>query len=391
MTDDLNNLVDSIEDQVIAWRRHLHQNPEVSYHEEKTSQFIYDTLQSFGNLEVTRPTKTSVMARLVGKEIGKVVAIRADIDALPIQEENTFEYISQNPGVMHACGHDAHAAMVLGVAKIFSGLQPQLKGEIRFIFQHAEEKFPPGGAEELVAAGVMDGVDVIIGGHIWAPLEMGKVGLAFGSMMAAPDTFYITIKGKGGHGAMPHQTIDAITIGAEVVVSLQHIVSRNIDPLDNVVISVGRFVGGTQENIIPGTVQIDGTFRTLDPKLRKEVPLLLERVVKGVTSAHGADYELKLLLGYRPVINDDNVVRVLEETVREVLGEEAVEFIRPTMSAEDFSAYMQKAPGAFFFLGGGNQEKGYVYPQHHPRFIIDEDALLNGMKIFLHATIKLLA
>ena len=391
MTDDLNYLVNSIEDQVIAWRRHLHQNPEVSYHEEKTSQFIYDTLQSFGNLEVTRPTKTSVMARLVGKEIGKVVAIRADIDALPIQEENTFEYISQNPGVMHACGHDAHAAMVLGVAKIFSGLQPQLKGEIRFIFQHAEEKFPPGGAEELVAAGVMDGVDVIIGGHIWAPLEMGKVGLAFGSMMAAPDTFYITIKGKGGHGAMPHQTIDAITIGAEVVVSLQHIVSRNIDPLDNVVISVGRFVGGTQENIIPGTVQIDGTFRTLDPKLRKEVPLLLERVVKGVTSAHGADYELKLLLGYRPVINDDNVVRVLEETVREVLGEEAVEFIRPTMSAEDFSAYMQKAPGAFFFLGGGNQEKGYVYPQHHPRFIIDEDALLNGMKIFLHATIKLLA
>jgi amidohydrolase len=391
MTDDLNYLVNSIEDQVIAWRRHLHQNPEVSYHEEKTSQFIYDTLQSFGNLEVTRPTKTSVMARLVGKEIGKVVAIRADIDALPIQEENTFEYISQNPGVMHACGHDAHAAMVLGVAKIFSGLQPQLKGEIRFIFQHAEEKFPPGGAEELVAAGVMDGVDVIIGGHIWAPLEMGKVGLAFGSMMATPDTFYITIKGKGGHGAMPHQTIDAITIGAEVVVSLQHIVSRNIDPLDNVVISVGRFVGGTQENIIPGTVQIDGTFRTLDPKLRKEVPLLLERVVKGVTSAHGADYELKLLLGYRPVINDDNVVRVLEETVREVLGEEAVEFIRPTMSAEDFSAYMQKAPGAFFFLGGGNQEKGYVYPQHHPRFIIDEDALLNGMKIFLHATIKLLA
>jgi amidohydrolase len=391
MTDDLNYLVNSIEDQVIAWRRHLHQNPEVSYHEEKTSQFIYDTLQSFGNLEVTRPTKTSVMARLVGKEIGKVVAIRADIDALPIHEENTFEYISQNPGVMHACGHDAHAAMVLGVAKIFSGLQPQLKGEIRFIFQHAEEKFPPGGAEELVAAGVMDGVDVIIGGHIWAPLEMGKVGLAFGSMMAAPDTFYITIKGKGGHGAMPHQTIDAITIGAEVVVSLQHIVSRNIDPLDNVVISVGRFVGGTQENIIPGTVQIDGTFRTLDPKLRKEVPLLLERVVKGVTSAHGADYELKLLLGYRPVINDDNVVRVLEETVREVLGEEAVEFIRPTMSAEDFSAYMQKAPGAFFFLGGGNQEKGYVYPQHHPRFIIDEDALLNGMKIFLHATIKLLA
>ncbi|MHB1653148.1 MAG: M20 metallopeptidase family protein [Desulfitobacteriaceae bacterium] len=391
MIDNLNNLVDSIENQVIVWRRHLHQNPEVSYHEEKTSQFIYDTLQSFGNLEVTRPTKTSVMARLVGKKPGKVVAIRADIDALPIQEDNTFEYASQNPGVMHACGHDTHTAMVLGVAKIFSSLQSELKGEIRFLFQHAEEKFPPGGAEELVAAGVMEGVDAIIGGHIWAPMEIGKVGLAYGPMMASPDSFYITIKGKGGHGAMPHQTIDAITIGAEVVVSLQHIVSRNIDPLDNVVISVGRFVGGTQDNIIPSTVQIDGTLRTLDPKLRKEVPLLLERVVKGITSAHGADYEFKLILGYRQVINDEHVVRVLEETVREVLGDEAVEFVRPTMGGEDFSAYMQKAPGAFFFLGGGNPEKGYVYPHHHPRFIIDEDALQNGMKIFLHAAIKLLA
>jgi len=340
---------------------------------------------------VTRPTKTSVMARLVGKELGKVVAIRADIDALPIQEENTFEYASQNPGVMHACGHDAHTAMVLGVAKIFEGLQSELKGEIRFIFQHAEEKFPPGGAEELVAAGVMIGVDTIIGGHVWAPMEIGKVGLAYGSMMASPDSFYITIMGKGGHGAMPHQTIDAITIGAELVVSLQHIVSRNIDPLDNVVISVGRFIGGTQENIIPNTVQIDGTFRTLDPKLRKEVPLLIERVVKGVTSAHGADYELKIMLGYRPVINDDHVVRVLEETVREVLGNEAIEFVRPTMGAEDFSAYLQRAPGAFFFLGGGNKEKGYVYPHHHPRFNIDEDALVYGMKIFIKATIKLLA
>ena len=281
--------------------------------------------------------------------------------------------------------------MLLGVAKIFSGLQPKLKGEMRFIFQHAEEKFPPGGAEELVAAGVMEGVDAIIGGHIWAPLEVGKVGIAYGSMMAAPNSFYITIKGKGGHGALPHQTIDAITIGAEVVVSLQHIVARNIDPLDNVVISVGRFVGGTQDNIIPSTVQIDGTFRTLDPKLRKEVAILLERVVKGVTSAHGADYELKVMLGYRPVINDDHVVKVLEETVREVLGDEAVEFIRPTMGAEDFSAYMQKAPGAFFLLGGGNQEKGYVYPHHHPRFIIDEDALMKGIKVFLHAAIKLLA
>lgn len=384
-------LVASITDQVISWRRHLHQNPELSYHEGETSQFIYNTLLTFGNLEVTQPTKTSVMARLIGKKPGKVIAIRADMDALPVQEETTVDYASQNPGVMHACGHDAHTAMLLGVAKVFCGMQEDLRGELRFIFQHAEELFPPGGAEELVEAGVMDGVDTIIGGHVWTPLEIGKIGLTYGPMMASPDSFYLTIKGKGGHGAMPHQTIDAILIGAEVVVNLQHIVARNIDPLDQVVVSVCRFVGGTTNNIIPNKVQIDGTIRTLNPKLRDEVPLLLERIVKGVTSAHGADYDLKVTKGYRQVLNDECVVRVLEETVREVMGNEAIEFVRPSMGAEDFSAYLQKATGAFFFIGGGNKEKGYIYPHHHPCFMIDENALQNGMKIFIQAAIKLLA
>lgn len=386
----LNDLADSMMEQVITWRRYLHQNPELSYHEEKTAQFLYDALLSFGNLEVSRPTKTSVMARLFGKKPGKVVAIRADIDALPIQEENTFAFASQNPGVMHACGHDTHAAMLLGTAKILSGLREQIAGEVRFIFQHAEELFPPGGAEELVEAGVMDGVDVIIGGHIWAPLESGKVGLVYGPMMASPDTFDIMIKGKGGHGAMPHQTVDVIVIGAEVVVNLQHIVARNIDPVDSVVISVGQFVGGVKENVIPGIAKIEGTIRTLDPKVREEVPRLMERVVKGITEAHGADYEFAVIKGYRPVINDERVVRVLEKTVRTVMGELAVEFIRPNMGGEDFSAYLQKAPGAFFLLGGGNKAKGYVYPHHHARFTIDEDALANGIKIFLNATFTLL-
>lgn len=388
---DLNTLVDSIKDEVIFWRRHLHQNPELAYHEVETSQFIYDLLLSFGHFEVSRPTMTSVMARLIGKEPGKVIAIRADIDALPIQEETMVDYASRNTGVMHACGHDTHTAMVLGVAKIFSSMYSGLRGEVRFIFQHAEEKFPPGGAEELVQTGVMEGVDAIIGGHVWATLESGKVGLAYGPMMASPDSFYLTIKGKGGHGAMPHQTVDPITIGAEVVVNLQHIVSRNIDPLDHVVISVGRFVGGTQNNIVPNTVQIDGTIRTLDPKLRQEVRLLIERVVKGITSAHGADYDLSYILGYRQVINNDGIVKILEESVCEVLGIECIEYVRPTMGGEDFSAYLQKAPGAFFFLGVGNKQKGDVYPHHHPCFTIDEDAMQNGIKIFLKSTAKLLA
>lgn len=387
----LNFLVDSIKDQVILWRRHLHQNPEISYHEEETSQFIYKTLLAFGNLEVTRPTKTGVVARLIGKSPGKVIAIRADMDALPIQEETLLDFASQKPGVMHACGHDAHVAMLLGLAKIFSGMQKDIRGELRFIFQHGEELFPPGGANELVQAGVMEGVDAIIAGHVWASLEVGKIGLAYGPIMASPDSFYLTIKGKGGHGAMPHQTIDAILIGAEVVVNLQHIVSRNIDPTEPAVISVGRFVGGTTNNIMPNSVQIDGTIRTLNPKLRQEIPLLLERIVKGVTYAHGAEYELKVIPGHKPVINDQRVVQVLKETVSEIMGESAIEFVRPSMGGEDFSAYLQKAAGAFFFIGGGNKEKGYIYPHHHPCFTIDEEALQYGMKILIQTAKRLLA
>lgn len=385
----LNDLVQTVKDEVIAWRRHFHQNPELSFHEQKTAQFIYETLESFGNLELSRPTQNSVMARLIGSQPGKVLAIRADIDALPIQEENDFEFASKNPGVMHACGHDGHTAMLLGTAKILSGMKDQIKGEIRFIFQHAEELFP-GGAEELVQAGVMDGVDFVIGTHLWSPLEYGKVGVVYGPMMAAPDTFYITIKGKGGHAALPHQTIDSIAVGAQVVTNLQHIVSRNTDPLDNLVISVSQFVGGTTHNVIPGTVEICGTVRTFDQKLRESVPGLMERVVKGITEAHGASYEFKYDFGYRPVVNDEAVTRVIEETVLEIFGEEALDMMRPNMGGEDFSAYQQKAPGTFFYVGAGNKEKGIVYPHHHPRFTIDEDALEIGVKMFVHAAFKLL-
>jgi amidohydrolase len=386
----LNQLAQETKEQVIAWRRHLHQNPELSFQEEKTSQFIYDTLQSFGNLEISRPTKTSVVARLIGPEPGKTLAIRADMDALPIQEENTFEFASQNPGVMHACGHDGHTAMLLGTAKILSGLKEHIKGEVRFLFQHAEELFP-GGAEEMVQAGVMDGVDLVIGTHLWSPIEKGKVGVVYGSMMASPDTFWITVNGKGGHAALPHQTIDSIAVAAQVVTNLQHIVSRNTDPLDSLVISVTQFLGGTTHNVIPGSVKIWGTVRSFDPALRESIPAKMERVVKGITEAHEATYDFKYEFGYRPVINDNEVTAVIEETVREVFGEEALDLMRPNMGGEDFSAFMEKAPGAYFYVGAGNEEQGINYPHHHERFTIDEDALEIGVKTFLHATFKFLA
>ncbi|RDE36414.1 amidohydrolase [Parageobacillus thermoglucosidasius] len=388
--EEIKRLVDEVKEEVIAWRRHLHANPELSFQEEKTAQFVYETLQSFGNLEISRPTKTSVMARLIGPQPGRVVAIRADMDALPIQEENTFAFASKNPGVMHACGHDGHTAMLLGAAKILSQLRDQIKGEIRFLFQHAEE-LHPGGAEEMVQAGVMDGVDVVIGTHLWSPLERGKIGIVYGPMMAAPDRFFIRIHGKGGHAALPHQTIDAIAVGAQVVTNLQYIVSRNVDPLEPLVVSVTQFVAGTTHNVIPGSVEIQGTVRSFDETLRKSVPKLMERIIKGITEAHGATYEFEFEYGYRPVINNNEVTRVIEETVREVFGEEAVDHIKPNMGGEDFSAFQQKAPGSFFYVGAGNKEKGIVYPHHHPRFTIDEDALEIGVRLFVHAAFKLLA
>lgn len=390
ITSTFDTLVDDVKDEVVWWRRHLHRNPELSFHEEETAQFVYETLRSFGDdLELSRPTKTSVVARLIGAKPGRTLAIRADMDALPIEEENDFEFASKNPGVMHACGHDGHTAMLLGTAKLLSGMKENINGEVRFLFQHAEELYP-GGAQQMVDAGVMDDVDLVIGTHLWAPMEFGKIGVAYGPMMGSPDTFWITIVGKGGHGAMPHQAVDSIAVGSQVVTNLQHIVSRSIDPLDNVVVSVTKFTGGTTHNVIPGCVEMLGTVRTFDAEVRKKVPELMERIVKGITEAHGATYEFEYQFGYRPVVNDEEVTRAIEETVREVFGEETLELVRPNLGGEDFSALQQKAPGTFFWVGAGNEEKGITFPHHHPQFTIDEDALPIGVKMFLNATFKLL-
>jgi amidohydrolase len=385
----LDALMEGVREEVVWWRRHLHRNPELSFHEKETSQFVYETLRTFGNLELSRPTPTSVVARLVGAKPGRTLAIRADMDALPIEEETDFEFVSRNPGTMHACGHDGHTAMLLGTVKILSSMKDEIAGEVRFLFQHAEELFP-GGAQELVDSGVMDGVDTVIGAHLWASLPVGKLGVAYGPMMGSPDTFWITIKGRGGHGAMPHQAVDSIAIGAQVVNNLQHLVSRNIDPIDNVVVSVTKFTGGTAHNVIPGCVEMLGTVRTLDPEVRKRVPELMERIVRGITEAHRASYEFEYQFGFRPVVNDEETTRALEDTVREVFGEEALEIVRPTLGGEDFSALQQKAPGTFFWVGAGNEEKGITYPHHHPRFTVDEDAFPYGMKLFVNAAFKLL-
>jgi amidohydrolase len=382
-------LSDAFKDQVIAWRRHLHRNPELSFQESQTAQFVEDTLSSFGGLEISRPTPTSVLARLIGPRPGKVLALRADMDALPIQEENEFEFVSSQPGVMHACGHDGHTAMVLGVAQLLSPRREQLSGEVRFLFQHAEEQ-PPGGAQEMVAAGVMEGVDWVVGSHLSSKLALGKIGIAYGPMMASPDNFNITIKGKGGHAAGPHLAIDPIVIGAQAIINLQHIVSRNTDPLERLVVSITQFIGGTAHNVIPGTVKLGGTVRSFDAGIRSVVPEQMHRILRGITEAHGAEYELEYMYGYRPVVNEQEITRVVEQAAEELFGREAVQAIPPSMGGEDFSAYQQAAPGVFFNIGAENKEKGIIYPHHHPRFTVDEDALAIGVQVFLRTADKLL-
>jgi amidohydrolase len=379
---------ESVREQVIAWRRHLHQHPELSFHERETSQFIADTLAGFGGLDISRPTPTSVMARLIGGAgAGPVLAIRADIDALPITEANSHSFVSRAPGVMHACGHDGHTSMLLGAVKVLLGHRDQLRGEVRFLFQHAEELYP-GGASQMVEAGALDGVEMIIGAHLWLSMNFGKVGVKAGPLMAALNTFRITITGAGGHAAIPQQTIDPIVTAAEVVTSLQHVVSRNVDPLASAVISVTQINGGTTTNVIPGAVEMSGTVRTFDPALRERMPVLMERVVAGICAAHGASYGYTFEPGYAAVDNDEAASDLVRRAVVRALGADVLVEARPTMGAEDFSAYQQAKPGSFFFIGARNEERGMVYPHHHERFDLDERALDYGTRIFVAAALE---
>ncbi len=381
----------SVRQDVLQWRRYLHAHPELSFQEEETAKFVYDTLTTFDGLEVSRPTKTSVMARLIGSAARPVVAVRADMDALPITEENDFEFASKRPGVMHACGHDGHTAMLLGTAKVLAGLRDQLPGEVRFLFQHAEELFP-GGAQQMVDAGVMDGVDVVIGAHLWMPLAVGLVGVADGPLTAAPDTFRIIVRGRGGHAAQPHLTVDSVAVGAQIVTNLQHVVARHTDPMDRLVLSVTKFHAGTADNIIPETAEMEGTVRSFNPQLRQGVPALMERIVKGITEAHGAQYEFFYEGGYRPVVNDVTVTAWLREALAESFGpDRLVQDGLATMGGEDFSAFQTKARGTFILIGAANPHAGIVYPHHHPRFTVDEDALAVGVQAFICGIPRLLA
>jgi amidohydrolase len=378
-----------LEARAIAWRRHLHANPELSFEEVETSQFVHETLAGFGGLDLERPTPTSVVAHLRGARPGKRLALRADIDALPIQEESGLDFASRRPGVMHACGHDAHTAMLLATAKLLRERRTELEGEVRFVFQHAEEK-PPGGASELVAAGVMDGVDLIVGCHITSRLEAGAVLIAVGPWMAAADMFEIGLTGVGGHAGQPHLSVDPIVAAAAVVTGLQQIVSRETSPLDSAVVSVTRISGGTANNVIPERVVLGGTVRALTPETRTRTREAMERVLRGVSEAYRVEHRFDWIEGYAPVVNDSEVAAVVERAARAELGDGAIASPQSVMAGEDFSAYLQVAPGAFFNVGARNEAIGATWPHHHPRFAIDEAALRNGIAVMARTALDIL-
>lgn len=372
-------------EQVIEWRRHLHENAELSYQEHQTSAYIYNQLKAFSNLEVTQLTPTSVYAVLKGKQItddAKIIAFRADIDALPITEEADVPFKSKNEGVMHACGHDAHAAMLLGAAKVLSERQEELNGEIRFIFQHAEEVMP-GGAIELVEKGVMDQVDHVFALHVFPTVEKGQFLMRAGDMNAAGDDFYITVTGKGGHASTPELTIDPLVVGAEIVTNIQHIVARKLPILKAPVITVTKFQCGDSMNVIENKATLGGTIRSHDPQVRVDARTYLEQVVKGIAETHGASATVEWDLGCAAVFNEKETTAISKQAASEVVGAENVlEMEEPMFGAEDFAAYSDVVPASMQMIGVHNSAFGECYPLHHPKFKIDEEALLYGVRYY---------
>ncbi|MBO0423529.1 peptidase M20 [Enterococcus plantarum] len=362
---------------MIKWRRHLHRHPELSFHEVETAKYIQKVLADFPNLEVTSLTENSVIATLKGSKPGKTIALRADIDALPIMEEADVDFPSENPGVMHACGHDTHTAMLLGAIKVLSGMQDKIAGTVKFIFQPAEEE-PPGGAKLLVEAGVMDDVDMVFGLHIAPNIPVGMVGTRKGAASAASDVFTLKIQGKGSHGSTPDLSVDPIMIGVEIINNLNNIVSRNISPFDNAVISIGEFNAGKTANVIPDTAQIQGTVRTNNKEVRQFIKTRIEGIIDGICKMYGASYDLDYLLGYSEVNNDSDATDLVLAAAEKVVGKERIFEAPKMMGGEDFSAYTDVKPGSFFILGGGTAAEGCGYMNHHPKFKIMEECFPVG-------------
>ena len=376
--------IQALQEKLVHWRRQLHQHPELGFQEQHTAQLVSRLLQEWQIAHQTGIAKTGIVATITGLHPGPVIAIRADMDALPIQEENQVPYRSRRDGIMHACGHDGHTAIALGTAYYLSQHRHQLRGTVKIIFQPAEEG--PGGAKPMIEEGVLHNPDVeaIFGLHLWNNLPLGTVGVRSGALMAAVELFDCVIHGRGGHGAIPQQTIDAVIVGAQIVSSLQTIVSRNLDPLQSGVVTVGKFHAGHTYNVIPDTATLSGTVRYFDPTLEGFFKDRLEQHIAGICQSHGATYDFNYWQLYPPTINDDGMAKLVRSVAETVI--ETPQGVVPncqTMGGEDMSFFLQQVPGCYFFLGAANSALGLDYPHHHPRFDFDETALSMGVELFI--------
>lgn len=380
MNNDILTLINDVNPDVVRWRRHIHAHPDLSFHEKPTADYIADELSRMPGLEISRPMDNSVVAVLKGEYPGPIWALRADIDALPLQEESGEAFSSTKPNVMHACGHDAHAAMLMGAAAVLCQLRDRLRGSIKFIFQPAEE-VPPGGARALVERGVVNDVEYIFGLHMAPNVPTGHIVMKEGIYVASSDNFDIAITGRGGHGSVPHLCIDPVVAGAEMVMALQNVVARNIDPLRAPVLTVATFQAGDSYNVIPNGARLAGTVRTHDAQIREQVKTLMARTVAGVAAAHGAQAEISWQEGYAVGVNHAATGTIAREAIeRNFPAQTLILADAPLFGSEDFSSYQQKVPGSFLFIGCGNKEKGTEWGLHNPHFRIDEDALAVGVK-----------
>ncbi|HTE32998.1 MAG TPA: amidohydrolase [Chryseolinea sp.] len=366
----------------VGWRRHLHANPELSYCEFKTASFIHELLQSLGFQNVSLVGGTGVLTIIEGRSPGKTIMLRADIDALAIKEDTSLEFASSVPGVMHACGHDAHTAMLLAAADILLTLRNEWTGTIKILFQPAEE-ISPGGALKMIAAGVLESpkVQEAIGQHVMPRLPAGKVGIRGGRFMASADDFTITIHGRGGHAAMPDLTIDPVLIAGHLIVALQQVISRNVDPKIPAVLSIGRIVADGTYNVIPDQVILQGTFRTLDNDWRERGLVKIKKLAMELSSSMGADCTVEIRRGYPFLQNNVMLANELKASLITYLGPENVMDEDVWMAAEDFAHYSHTVPAVFYLLGVRNEAKGITSGLHTPTFTVDEDALPLGAGI----------
>jgi len=371
---------------VLADRRHLHKNPELSFKEFQTQQFVWGRLDEIGITNKVKIAETGIVAMIEGKNpSAKIIALRADMDALPIQETNKTDYVSQNAGVMHACGHDVHTSSLLGVASVLQQFKNEFSGTVKLLFQPGEEKLP-GGASMMIKEGVLKNPSVsgILGQHVMPLIETGKVGFRSGVYMASTDEIYVTIKGKGGHGAIPHQNIDPVLIASHIIVALQQIVSRNANPIMPSVLSFGKVVANGATNVIPDSVYLEGTFRTLDERWRNDAHAKMIKMAEAIAEGMGGKCEFKIVRGYPALVNNPELTASARKNAVDYLGEENVLDLDIWMAAEDFAFYSQETNACFYRLGTRNEAKGITSSVHTSTFDIDENSLKTGVGLMAY-------